>query len=90
MDLAVDLGAWDAPLLQPVPQTFAGDPGEWAVFAGRFQARCLADQEHLRQRCVGLGIASDRDRLALVQESGLMAAPAGAQLRVVGQEKVVR
>lgn len=82
VDPAVEVLAGDAPLLHPVAELLAGDAGERSDLAGAPKARGLPDEEDLRQRRIGLGIARDGDRFGGIQEAGLMAAAAGADARI--------
>ena len=86
VDLAPELVARDAGLLQPVAQLVAGGSRERAIFKRGAQAGGLADEENSRQRRVGLGVADDRDRLALVEEPGQVALAAGPEAGVQGDE----
>jgi hypothetical protein len=82
VDLAVEVLARDAPGLEPVAQAIARCPRERPSLVRRPQSRGLADQENPRDRRIGLGVAGDRDRLALVEESREVTPTAGADLDI--------
>ena len=88
--LAPEILARDAGLLQPVAQLVTGRSREWAIFKRGAQAGGLADEQNTGQRRVGLGVADDRDRLALVEEPGQVALAAGPEAGVKGNEAGAR
>ena len=53
---------------------------------GGAKAGSLADQEDPRDGRVGLGVAGDRDRFALIEVAGEVAAPASPEAGVEGDE----
>ena len=84
MDLALEVVARDPAGLEPVAELLARDPRERPASQRPPQAGGLADQQDARHGRVGLGVAGDRDRLALVQEARQVAPPAGAEPGVEG------
>src|SRR5208337_4379426 len=86
VDLAVEVFARDAPLLQPVAQLLTRGTGEGAVVQRGPQAWGLADQQNARQRSIGFGVARDRDRFSLVKQPGVVALAASPDAAVEGAE----
>src|SRR5262249_58481539 len=66
VDPAVELLARDAAAFEPRPELLARDARERPVVERGAQAWGLADQQDPRHRPIGLRIAGDRDRFALV------------------------